>query len=210
MPKIVDHEIRRREIGEALWRLVQKEGMQGVSVRTVATEAGISPGSLRYYFPSQVSLTVFAVELLVERTSDRILSRFQMVDDGDDPVDWLTDVFKEGLPLDKTRADETNIWSTFVEQSRINPLLDPARRMEWSASQWLCRTAVVNLLGLIIETSPDIPLDEALEAEALLLHAVWDGLVIQLPQYPEAVRAELADRLLRLHLEGVRARGSSG
>ena len=210
MPKIVDHEIRRREIGEALWRLVQKEGMQGVSVRTVATEAGISPGSLRYYFPSQVSLTVFAVELLVERTSDRILSRFQMVDDGDDPVDWLTDVFKEGLPLDKTRADETNIWSTFVEQSRINPLLEPARRMEWSASQWLCRTAVVNLLGLIIETSPDIPLDEALEAEALLLHAVWDGLVIQLPQYPEAVRAELADRLLRLHLEGVRARGSSG
>lgn len=210
MPKIVDHEVRRRDIGKALWRVVEREGMRGVSVRTVAAEAGISPGSLRYSFPSQVDLIVFAVELLVERVTDRILSRVQVIGDGDDPVDWLTDVLKEGLPLDKMRTDETNIWSTFVEQSRINPLLEPARRLEWSASQWLCRTAVVNLLGLTVETSPDTPLDEALEAEALLLHTVWDGLVIQLPFYPEAVRAELADRLLRLHLEGIRARGNSG
>lgn len=210
MPKIVDHELRRRDIGEALWRLVEREGMQGVSVRTVAAEAGISPGSLRYYFSSQVDLIVFAVELLVERVTDRILGRVQVVDDSEDPVDWLADVFKEGLPLDKTRTDETHVWSTFVEQSRINPLLEPARRMEWSASQWLCRTAVVTLLGLAVETSAGTPLDEALEAEALLLHTVWDGLAIQLSLYPEPVRAELADRLLRLHLEGIRARGASG
>jgi AcrR family transcriptional regulator len=210
MPKIVDHQLRRRDIGEALWRVVEREGMQGVSVRTVAAEAGVSPGSLRYYFSSQVELIMFAVELLVERVTNRILGRVRIIDTGEDPVDWLTDLLKEGLPLDKTRIDEMSVWSTFVEQSRINPLLEPARRMEWSVSQWLCRTAVVNLLDLAIETSADTPLEETLEAEALLLHTVWDGLVIQLSLYPEPVRAELADRLLRLHLEGIRARGTSG
>jgi len=208
MPRIVDQASRRRDIGKALWRLVEREGMQGVSVRSVAAEAGISAGSLRYYFPSQVDLIVFAVELLVERVADRISDRMRTISTDEDPVDWLTDLLKEGLPLDRTRVDELNVWSTFVEQSRINPLLEPARKLEWSASQWLCRTAVVNLLGLAIETSADLPLAESLEMEALLLHAIWDGLVIQLPMYPESVRADLADRLLRLHLQGIRARGS--
>lgn len=209
MPKIVDHAHRRHEIGEALWRVVERDGMRGVSVRSVASAAGVSPGSLRYYFSSQTGLIVFAVELMVERVTGRIVDRTREIDEGADPVDWLTDLFKEGLPLDRTRTAEMQVWNAFVEQSRVDPLLEPARQMEWSAAQWLCRTAVVNLRDLRIETSPDTPLDDPLEAEATLLHAVWDGLVIQLSAHPEPLREEIADRLLRLHLEGIRSRGVS-
>ena len=184
--------------------------MRGVSVRTVAAEAGVSPGSLQYYFSSQSELIVFAVELMVERVAGRITDRTREINEGDDPVDWLTDLFKEGLPLDRARTAEMQVWSAFVEQSRVDPLLEPARRMEWSAAQWLCRTAVVNLRGLRIETSPDVALDDPLETEASLLHAVWDGLVIQLAAHPEPLRPEMADRLLRLHLDGIRTRGGTG
>lgn len=208
MPKIVDHADRRDQISQALWRVVERDGMRGVSVRTVAAEAGVSPGSLRYYFSSQPELLVFAVELMVERVTGRITDRIRAIGEGEDPVDWLIDLFKEGLPLDGTRTAEMHVWNAFVEQSRVEPLLEPARRMERSAAQWLCRTAVVNLLGLTIETSPHVPLEDALEAEASLLHAVWDGLVIQLSAYPEPLRAEMADRLLHLHLKGIRARGA--
>ncbi len=210
MPRVVDHAQRRHEIGAALWRVVERDGMRGVSVRSVAAEAGVSAGSLRHYFSSQSELIVFAVELMVERVTGRITRRASEINDGDDPIDWLTDLFKEGLPLDRTRATEMHAWNAFVEQSRVDPLLEPARRMEWSAAQWLCRTAVINLCGLRIEASPDLPLDDALEAEASLLHAVWDGLVIQLSAHPEPLRPGMADRLLRLHLEGIRTRGGTG
>ncbi len=208
MPKIVDHEQRRHEIGEALWRVVERDGMRKVSVRSVAAEAGVSPGSLRYYFASQAELIVFAVELMVERASNRILDRIRDVGEGEDPVDWLTDLLKEGLPLDQARADEADVWNAFMDLSRTESALDQARQMEWSASQHLCRTAVVNLVGIVVETSADAPLDEPLETETSLLHAVWDGLVTLLSAYPEADRELLADRLLRLHLTGIRDRAA--
>ena len=209
MPKVVDHARRRNQIGRALWRVVERDGMRGVSVRAVAAEAGVSPGSLRHYFSSQPELIVFAVELLVERVSSRITDRTARIAAGEDPVAWLTDVFMEGLPLDSTRTTEMQVWNAFVEQSRVDPLLEPARQLEWSGAQWLCRTAIVNLLGLSIETLPDSPLDDGLEDEASLLHAVWDGLVNHLSALPQPLRAESADRLLRLHFESIRARALS-
>lgn len=206
MPKVVDREQRRQDIGQALWRVVERDGMPGVSVRSVATEAGVSPGSLRHFFASQAELIVFAVELLVERASQRIIARIEAIGDGEDPVDWLIDLFKEGLPLDRARSTEMEVWSAFMEQARTDALLEPARRMEWAASQWLCRTAVVNLLGLATETSAATPVPEPLEAEASLLHVVWDGLVSHLFMLPEGEREGVADRLLRLHLTGIRVR----
>ncbi len=67
----------------------------------------------------------------------------------------------------------------------------------------------MNLAGIVVETSADAPLDEPLETEASLLHAVWDGLVTLLSAYPESDREALADRLLRLHLTGIRDRAVS-
>ncbi len=53
MPKIVDHDARREEIAQALWRVVRRDGIRAASVRTVAAEAGWSAGAVRYYFPDQ-------------------------------------------------------------------------------------------------------------------------------------------------------------
>ena len=50
MPRVVDHAVRRQELAEALWRVVRRDGVHEVSVRTVADEAGTSPGALRHYF----------------------------------------------------------------------------------------------------------------------------------------------------------------
>ncbi len=146
---------------------------------------------------------------MVERASNRILDRIRDIGEGEDPVDWLTELFREGLPLDKARADEADVWNAFMELSRTESALDQARQVEWLASQHLCRTAVANLAGIVVETSADAPLDEPLETEASLLHAVWDGLVTLLSAYPESDREALADRLLRLHLTGIRDRAVS-
>ncbi|MBY6274089.1 MAG: TetR family transcriptional regulator, partial [Bacillaceae bacterium] len=60
MPKIVDHEQRKERIAEACWRVILKRGMKGATVRNIAKEAGLSPGSLRHYFSSQGDLYLYA------------------------------------------------------------------------------------------------------------------------------------------------------
>ncbi|MGB3635817.1 MAG: TetR family transcriptional regulator, partial [Rubrobacteraceae bacterium] len=67
MPKIVDHEERRRELAEAVWRVILRDGVEGVSVRNVAAEAGWSTGALRHYVGTKEDLLASATQLLDER-----------------------------------------------------------------------------------------------------------------------------------------------
>ena len=71
MPKLIDHDRRREEIAEATWRVIHAEGISGISIRTVAAEAGISTGSIRHVFPSKTELLVHATELVGQRAWDR-------------------------------------------------------------------------------------------------------------------------------------------
>ena len=50
MPKIVDHELQRVKFATAALRLVALEGLEGLTMRAVASEAGLSYGSLFHYF----------------------------------------------------------------------------------------------------------------------------------------------------------------
>ena len=82
MPKVVDHEQRRRELAHAVWRVIRRQGVDQASVRTVALEAGWSPGALRHYFATQSELLAFAMRLVVERIEGRIAAIDQATDLG--------------------------------------------------------------------------------------------------------------------------------
>lgn len=80
MPKVVDHEQWRREIAEAVWRVIRRNGVEGASVRTVAEEEGWLAGALRHYFGTQSELLDFAIELAAERIRQRI-GALELTDD---------------------------------------------------------------------------------------------------------------------------------
>ena len=67
MPKIVDHEQRRTEIAEALWRVVARQGLEGATIRAVAAEAGWSRGIVEHYFDNKEELLAFSCRLAVDR-----------------------------------------------------------------------------------------------------------------------------------------------
>ena len=60
VPKIVDPEQRRHELGEAALRVIHRDGIHGASLRNVAKEAGMSMGALRHYFDSQAEMLMFS------------------------------------------------------------------------------------------------------------------------------------------------------
>lgn len=59
MPKIVDHDEKRKQIAEAAWNIIRKEGVEKASIRRVAAEAGMSSGALRHYFSTQDEMLLF-------------------------------------------------------------------------------------------------------------------------------------------------------
>jgi TetR/AcrR family transcriptional regulator, transcriptional repressor of bet genes len=75
MPKQVDHDQRREQIAEALWRIAADRGLEAVSMREVATEAGISIGLVQHYFGSKDQMVAFATSRLRGRIDQRIRQR---------------------------------------------------------------------------------------------------------------------------------------
>ena len=72
MPKIVDHEAQRSKFAEAAMRLIARNGIEGVTMRAVAAEAGLSYGSLFHYFDSKDDLLMHAVRHLTSLQTARV------------------------------------------------------------------------------------------------------------------------------------------
>lgn len=59
-------EDRKREIVEAAYKIALREGVQAITTRAVATEAGLSNGLVHFHFPGKDALTNALLELLLE------------------------------------------------------------------------------------------------------------------------------------------------
>lgn len=75
MPKLINHDERKQEIAHAVWSVLVREGVRGVSVRTVAAEAGISTGSLRHVFPSHEEMMLFSLDFVGKKFIRSLTSR---------------------------------------------------------------------------------------------------------------------------------------
>jgi AcrR family transcriptional regulator len=71
VPKRVDHDERRREIAEALFRIAATQSLQAVTLRAVAAEAGISMFQVQYYFPAKEQMLQYAWRRITELGAER-------------------------------------------------------------------------------------------------------------------------------------------
>ncbi|MFB9857208.1 TetR/AcrR family transcriptional regulator [Paenarthrobacter aurescens] len=73
MPRLVDHNERRRSIIETTWRIIAEQGIENASMRDIARECGYAaPGVLAHYFPNKDSLLLASYELICDRTNERV------------------------------------------------------------------------------------------------------------------------------------------
>lgn len=77
MPKVVDHDQRRRQVAQAMWTAVRKYGFEGASIRQVAAEAGISVGLVQHYFSTKEQLEHFAMERMISSAQQRMTERIE-------------------------------------------------------------------------------------------------------------------------------------
>jgi AcrR family transcriptional regulator len=194
VPKIVDHERRRRELGHAVWRVVRRDGIDHASVRTVAEEAGWSPGTLRHYFPTQSELLAFAMELVVERIEGRIAT----LDRPLNPREAVEQVLHELLPLDEERRAENEVWLAFTARALIDSHLRAQYNEVHDALHQACASALETLAAA--ERASAGP-ETALQVERL--HALTDGLAVHTALRPDLMAPERIVAVVRLHLEAL-------
>ncbi|WP_141015027.1 TetR/AcrR family transcriptional regulator [Nocardioides sambongensis] len=196
MPKVVDHDERRREIAEAVWRVIARDGMAAASARTVAAEGGWSLGAVRHYFSSQDELMLFAVTEMI----DGVVGRLQAIRAAHRPGPArCRRVLEQLLPLDERRTGEVRVWLAALIRSHVDPAFDEVRRAGWDGTRRICRGVVLELAGRE-GAAPSTPLGARLEAQASDLHTWVDGLTLQSATMPDALPADEVRRQVRTHV----------
>ncbi|PRX58659.1 TetR family transcriptional regulator [Nonomuraea fuscirosea] len=213
MPKIVDHDERRREVLSAAGRVIVRDGIDAATTRAIAKEAGYSNGVLAHYFADKDEILLSALRQSHQRIRARLTGK---VTDAGGPggsaLAALRELLLDNLPLDDERARETRLEVSFWSRSLASERLAGVQRAEADE----LRAAVRDLLGraraageLRNGAAPDGPaahdLDtghqdahgaDELDDHAEHLLALMDGLSLHLLLYPERLTRADAERVM--------------
>lgn len=192
MPKIVDHEKRRKQIAEATWRVILNLGMEGATVRNIAREAGLSLGALRHYFSTQDELLVYAMKLVKEQATVRIneITRKDLP-----PKEMILSILLQMVPINEETMAEMEVWFAFIAHARhkedifnINDdgVFNGIKKLVESMDQY----------GLLRKE-----LDVAVETERL--YALIDGMALHALLEPKRADKERIVRVLEHHLNSI-------
>ncbi|KUI21032.1 hypothetical protein AU192_11285 [Mycobacterium lehmannii] len=198
MPRLVDHDQRRAEIASAALRVVLREGLDGVTVRGIAAEAGWSTGSLRHYFANQHDLQAYVMQTATDTLRTRVLPRVQRLRTSGSVVERVASIVEELLPLDTERREEYALWDAVTEWERRHPPAGGSRT--WQDQRALYRQCIAALRDQETTSDPELATvphaDNEIEEWSALLHTFVDGLASQLTNTPGEVTPASARNLL--------------
>jgi DNA-binding transcriptional regulator YbjK len=186
MPKIVDHDERRRVIVEALWRVVARDGAHEVSVRHVAAEAGMPKSSIGHYVGTMPQLMGLAVDQLIEANTDYILALDLLELD----PEKVTEALYTLVPVSERRRHMSGVWLLLVAQASADPeFAEVLHRLNASVAEGVRELLMGMSQQGLLHASRDI------DTETRRLHALIDGLSVQCMTDPE-LRSEAQVRAI--------------
>jgi AcrR family transcriptional regulator len=180
MPKVVDKEERRAEFIAATWRVIVREGFEGVTLRRVAAEVGYSNGAIRHFFSSKAELLTAAFELAIDHTVDRATAAAE----GKRGIAALRAWCEEIMPIDEDKVAEARVVLAFWEDAIASGSTERrfSARTSWDDT----------LLGYVRQARADGDIRAAESDEDILNILTWmmGGLQSRVLLAPEATSRE--------------------
>ncbi|MEL6827275.1 MAG: TetR family transcriptional regulator C-terminal domain-containing protein [Pseudomonadota bacterium] len=174
MPKIVDHEERRRAIASAAVDAIAANGLSGVKLTDIARTAGVTTGSIAHYFADKDAVLAAALEEVCTRL-------FIQIGTPDRPP--TANDIADALPINAEKRKEWIVWLAYWGRAPHAPALAQIHRQYYAEIE----TAVAeNLAG----THPDPQL-----AAAAIISAV-DGIGTRVTLEPDLWPADRQRALL--------------
>ncbi len=120
MPKIIDHDQRRRDIVEVAKSIILKGGFEAATMRSIAAEAGFANGALKHYFPGKESIVAATFETILQQMSEGVEAA------GQEPVaadDALRGVLQATVPRDPEQIAAGRVLLALWEYAMANESL---------------------------------------------------------------------------------------
>jgi AcrR family transcriptional regulator len=194
LPKIVDHEARRRDFIQAAYQTILEEGLAGTTVRAVARRAGYTTGALVHYFADKDEL----IRHVLEENGKSVRERMQSAERALQGRAALRQVLLEALPTDKRSGSGWKIWLALWYHSESSPAMRTEERRRYR--EWLGR--LTKILEECVARG-ELPPDTNVDAQARLLVATSDGLGVQYLQASGRMSAKRVEELLDACLENL-------
>ncbi|MER6399474.1 TetR family transcriptional regulator C-terminal domain-containing protein [Kitasatospora sp. NPDC001603] len=195
-----DHEARREDVSEAVWRVLSSRGFEGLTLRAVAAEMGASTGLLTHYFPNKRALVAHALDVLDRRSQQR--PRRTAPADGSPPppagLPRLRAALLDILPLDGAGTAGNRIWVGSWDVALADPELAAAHAARYGRARALLAESVAaaQRLGELPDGVDAGQLAAGAQAFAL-------GLVVQALFAPAEFPPERQVALLDAYLAGL-------
>jgi AcrR family transcriptional regulator len=178
MPLIVDHDERRRHIAEVTARMIARLGMEKVTLRDVAREAGFSSAIIGHYFRDKLHLLSFTSANGRARATTRVEHALER---GDAPLASLA----EYLPLDEERQLEWQAWFGFWSKATAEPEIAAERLNSVSESREFISAILAEAARL-----GHIPADTDCDHGATQVQVLLDGMACLVTMDPSHWPAE--------------------
>jgi AcrR family transcriptional regulator len=191
----------RERIVDAAATVVAAQGLQGATMRAIATEAGVSTGFITHYFEDKQALMV---EVL-RRTNARAARRVLRASKAGPGIERLRAALEAVLPLDVARRREWQVWVAVWSQAAPGEELAAGYRAGWIGLRSIFAGLIEQACA---EDALEQPLDVDYHAERLVTVLAGVGLLagVERPGRVRAVaRRMLDDELGRLGAELVQS-----
>jgi AcrR family transcriptional regulator len=201
MPKIVNHDVQRVKFAEAAMSLIARHGLDGLTMRAVAAEAGLSYGSLFHYFNSKDELLMHAVRHTTSLQTKR-LNEYTNQYSG---LKALEHLLCDDAIISESSRDDWMVWLTFLYKAALQESF--AKMHAELIDGWLAR-----ITGLLedAQQAGEISgkLDVGFEAMGVWAYSAGIGQLSLL--HPELLPVKLQKKLISAYLEKLRGGLNSG
>ena len=202
MPKIVDHDARREEIVDAVWRVISRDGIASATTRNIAQEAGCSNGVLSHYFADKTALLHAALQIGYRRTEQRVNEWLRR----GSGLRVLREVLLLTVPITREALFGNQVELAFLGHAVGNRELAREHHAIYQRFRSIVRRLLLDARHAG-EIAPDADLDTIADA----LVALIDGLGMEACLFPSAFPAERQRAVVDVFLAAVAApRGDRG
>ncbi len=168
--------VRREALVEATLRCLKQFGHEGVSVRRISAEAGVSIGLINHHFPSKSGLIAETYETIALSLLDSI--RQQAENKAVSPRDRLSNFFHASFAPEILDPQLFNVWLVFWSMVAHSAEIRAVHFSTYSKY----RSVLESLLSQLVDSGSAPPFK--LRTAAIALSALLDGFWVELSLSP--------------------------
>ncbi len=188
MPKIVDHDLYRKELLSKCFTLFAQKGYAALTMRQIAQDLGVSTGTLYHYFPSKEALFEQLVEEQLQQT---ILQITDEIDPNQSPIERLFTALEFILSKADCHSQRALIWIEFYQQQGAEKI----HQSKTAAKAWQKGAkALAEVVGI---SDPKLYTFLICWLDGLFINRLFDPELISLQEQLKLLKTMLQEYLYR-------------